>query len=494
MPRACSRRVLYSRSVASALSRNRCRHCRASSSVSRATLAVALRISVLICGPFAGLRTIVPGRCDISGGDQGALQGDVVEGLKPVAITARAARNGCSRSSRSGTRVNADYRTDATTDLDLASGRVTGSARAVPGWTGLAWLGRVDGIAELCEKVRLPRHYRLRRSAIGRSGCMIQTYGVRIGWAVLPARIRERVEAIVGGPVVRAVSQAGGFSPGTADRVVTADGRRAFVKAVSTAINVRSVELARAEAHVTARLPAAAPVPRLLGSIDDGEWVVLVHEDVEGRHPRTPWVVGEIRATVRALRKLASSLTPSPVAGVPRAADHLAPQFAGWDLLAADRPDDLDPWVVAHLAELRAAAARGLAAIAAGSTLAHCDVRADNLLVRPDGSVVVVDWPYGSVGPAWLDTVLLAMNVLVHGGPGDRLLAGVDPRVATDVIAGVTGGYLERSRQPSPGIPHVRAFQRAQADAVLPWLRERLRLDRQMGAPAHLRGVGNPGH
>jgi aminoglycoside phosphotransferase (APT) family kinase protein len=303
---------------------------------------------------------------------------------------------------------------------------------------------------------------------------MIRTYGVRIGWADLPGEIRARIEAHLGGRVVSAVSQAGGFSPGTADRVVTADGQRAFVKAVSTAQNVRSVELARAEAHVTGRMPAGVPVPRLLGTLDDGEWVVLLLEDIEGRHPRTPWVEAEVDATVRALRGLAAALTPAPLTGVPRAAEHLAPYFAGWAALAADPPAGLDPWVVAHLDELRAAAGRGLAALRTGETLAHCDVRADNLLVRPDGSVVVVDWPWACVGPRWLDTLMLATNVLVHGGPGDRLLAGLDPRVATDVIAGLTGYYLDRSRQPSPGIPYVREFQRAHGDAMLPWLRERL--------------------
>lgn len=302
---------------------------------------------------------------------------------------------------------------------------------------------------------------------------MVHTYGVRIGWAELPDRIKSQVEAIVGGTVISAVSQAGGFSPGTADRVVTAGGQRAFVKAVSTGLNQRSVELARAEAHVTAGMPAGAPVPRLLAALDDGEWVVLIHEDIEGRHPRTPWVEEEIDATVRALRELADVLTP-PAIEVPRVADHLAPHFAGWARLAADPPADLDPWASVHLAELQAAADHGLAAVATGSTLVHCDVRADNLLVRPDGSVVVVDWPYGCVGPAWLDTVLLAMNVLAHGGPGDRLLAGIDPCTATDLIAGFTGDFLDRSRHPSPGIPFVRAFQRAQADAMLPWLREHL--------------------
>jgi Ser/Thr protein kinase RdoA (MazF antagonist) len=77
--------------------------------------------------------------------------------------------------------------------------------------------------------------------------------------------------------------------------------------------------------------------------------------------------------------------------------------------------------VATSAAATLAAAVRGLAAIAAGNTLTHRDIRADNILVRADGGIVFVDWPWGCVGPAWLDTVLLALNVIVHGGDGDRL-------------------------------------------------------------------------
>ena len=53
--------------------------------------------------------------------------------------------------------------------------------------------------------------------------------GVRISWMQIPVRVRAGIEAIIGGgAVITAVSQSGGFSPGTADRVVTADGRRAL--------------------------------------------------------------------------------------------------------------------------------------------------------------------------------------------------------------------------------------------------------------------------
>jgi hypothetical protein len=53
---------------------------------------------------------------------------------------------------------------------------------------------------------------------------MIPAVDVRITWHDLPAHVHAAVARILGGPVVRAASQAGGFSPGTADRV--AGGRR----------------------------------------------------------------------------------------------------------------------------------------------------------------------------------------------------------------------------------------------------------------------------
>lgn len=297
---------------------------------------------------------------------------------------------------------------------------------------------------------------------------------VRITWTDLPTEIRARAEHIIGGRVVDARSQTGGFSPGTADRVRTDDGRRAFVKAVTPAINEGSAQLARQEMRICAALPEHAPVPRLLGAFDTGDWVVLVLEDIDGAHPRTPWVEPEIDAAVTGLRELAAALTPAPLPDLPRASERLAYDFAGWDRVAADPPPDLEPWAAAHLPALRASAARGRTALDAGTTLAHCDIRADNILVRGDGRAIFVDWPWGCIGPDWLDRLLLAVNVLATGGNPDPVLSGIDPRTATDVVAGLTGFFLDRSRTPPPpGIPAVRAFQRAQADALLPWLRAR---------------------
>jgi len=297
----------------------------------------------------------------------------------------------------------------------------------------------------------------------------------RIGWHELPESVRSRAEEVIGGRVVSAESQAGGFSPGTADRVVTESGRRAFVKAVTSAVNTRSAELARQEMRITAAMPEHAPVPRMLGGFDDGEWVVLILEDVDGANPRTPWVESEIDAAVTALAELAAAVTPSPVPGAPLAVDAVADDFAGWHKIAADPPADLDPWLAERLADLRAAADRGLAALATGDTLVHLDIRADNMLIRPDGRVVIVDWPWGCVGPDWMDRLLLGLDVLVKGGDPERVFEGIDPGVVTDVIAGIDGMFEHICRlPPPPGIPTVRAFQRSAADAIRPWLRGRL--------------------
>ncbi|HEV7896908.1 MAG TPA: aminoglycoside phosphotransferase family protein [Planosporangium sp.] len=310
---------------------------------------------------------------------------------------------------------------------------------------------------------------------------MTSARGPRIGWADLPWRVRAGVEAIVGDTVVEAVSQPGGFSPGTADRVRTASGRRAFIKAVSPVQNELSPDLHRREARVTGALPAYAPVPRLLGCYDDGDWVALVLQDVEGRQPRTPWRRDELDSVLDALNDLAVSLTPSPLPGIPSAADRLSANFAGWRRVAADPPADLDPWTSANLPVLCASADRGLASLA-GETLVHTDIRADNLLLRPDGVAIVVDWPWACTGPAWLDTLLLMVNVRLFGGHDtDALLAeraattDVKQDDLTAVLAGLAGFFFDAARQSPPqGLPTLRTFQRAQADAVLAWVRDRL--------------------
>lgn len=51
----------------------------------------------------------------------------------------------------------------------------------------------------------------------------------RTSWEDLPEELHRECARVLGGAIIAAVSQVGGFSPGSADRVVTEHGRRAFV-------------------------------------------------------------------------------------------------------------------------------------------------------------------------------------------------------------------------------------------------------------------------
>jgi aminoglycoside phosphotransferase (APT) family kinase protein len=306
--------------------------------------------------------------------------------------------------------------------------------------------------------------------------------GERLDWPDAPAWLRAEVEGRLGGRVVEATTQPAGFSPGVAARLRLDDGRRAFVKAVGPEPNPDSPGVHRAEARTMAALPGSAPAPRLLWSLDRRGWVALGFEDVDGAHPVMPWRPGELRRVLDMVAGMAAALTPAPP-GFPAVGDRLADSFAGWRRLAAhaagDDLADLDPWAARHLDRLADLEA-GWPAAAAGPTLLHCDLRADNLLLTPS-RVVAVDWPHACVGAAWVDLLLLLPSVAMQGGPDPEpvfaahpVAAGADPEAVTTTLVAWAGFLVAGARlPPPPGLPTLRAFQAGQGVAALDWLRRR---------------------
>lgn len=306
-------------------------------------------------------------------------------------------------------------------------------------------------------------------------------------WSELPAGLRAEIERVLGSEVVEAQSQPGGFSPGSADRVVLADGRRAFVKTGDAAVNAETVEIHRREAAIAAALPGSVPAPRLLGVVDRGDVIALALADIEGRHPETPWRCDELTAVLDALYEISSAVI-GPEVSLPAIGSVYGPPFGGWRRLIAcggqvpPLPDGLDEWAQDRLPRLEAAAADSLRDLQ-GTSLLHLDIRADNLLVRPDGSIVVVDWPWAGRGAPWVDALGLLINVRYYNPRADvealiaahPVFAEMPEDAATRALAGFAGFFIEAStRAPSPGIPTLREFQRDQGIATLGWLRERM--------------------
>jgi hypothetical protein len=302
--------------------------------------------------------------------------------------------------------------------------------------------------------------------------------GVRVEWVDLPEVVRRAIEDRISGRVVEATTQRGGFSPGLAARVRTADGRRCFVKAVSERANPDTPGIHRREAEVVAALPAEAPVAKLLWSYDEGGWVALGFTDLDGHTPSLPWREDELAMVIEGLHRLHKLLTPSPMESA-TAGDALANMIRGWDEIRSAGATGLDPWSIRHLDRLieLETAAPGLVS---GQTLLNFDIRADNIVIS-SGQAYFIDWPWARIGPPFVEWIGFAPSVFMQGGPApaDLLrrvgLDGVSDEAVNAVLAALTGYFLGHARRPPPpGIPTVRAFQAAQGQIALAWLRERL--------------------
>lgn len=302
--------------------------------------------------------------------------------------------------------------------------------------------------------------------------------GVRIHWDELPGHIRDAIEDRTGGRVVEAVTQAGGFSPGLAARLLLEDGRRVFVKAVSEKANPDTPAMHRREAVVVAAMPDSAPVPRLQWTYENDGWVVLGFDDVDGRHPSLPWQEDDLDLVVRALQEMSALLTPSPIDS-PTASSRFAGHIQGWKRALARKEARLDPWVLRNLERLAKLEALAPAA-AAGETLLHFDTRADNLLISGN-RLYVIDWPSACIGAAWIDWMGMAPSVAMQGGPHPQVffdrfhIDGASSAEIDAVLCSLAGYFVVGALEPPPpGLPTVRAFQAAQGEEALAWLRDRL--------------------
>jgi aminoglycoside phosphotransferase len=308
--------------------------------------------------------------------------------------------------------------------------------------------------------------------------------GKRLPWLAIPGQLRSQVAELLGARVLTAQTQPGGFSPGVAARLTLSGGRRAFVKAVGD-LNPESPDIHRSEARIAAALPAGTPAPRLLGSVDDEGWVILVLEDVDGHMPAQPWRSDELARVLDAMTELAAALSPAPIAA-PTAPARFHSLGHGWRDLAdaqagGDELADVSTWARDRLSDL-VALESGWPAAVTGTTLAHGDIRADNILLTPS-RVVFVDWPWACLAKPWFDLIAMLPSVALQGGPepeqvlaGHPLADGVDPDDITTAVAALAGMWSCLARKPDPpGIPTLRAFQRAHGAVASDWLAQRLR-------------------
>ncbi len=310
--------------------------------------------------------------------------------------------------------------------------------------------------------------------------------GVRRPWSAMPDAASAALVCWLGNPVATAESQPGGFSPGIAARIRTADGARYFVKGAGPIPNRDTPGMHRREARILAAMPAGVDVPPLLWTYDDEEsgWVLLVFQDIEGRHPHMPWKMDELDRVMDGLANLGDALTPSPlpVSLVGSARGAFDRSINGWRQLAEGPPSDLDrldQWSSRNLDMLVELESQAPDAVD-GDTLLHLDVRADNILLATN-EVWLFDWASACVGASWVDAVGFAPSVAMQGGPPPEQVVArhpaarsADPASITAAVAAIAGYFTHRALQPpAPGLPTLRAFQAAQGKVARDWLAQR---------------------
>ncbi|MGB7341346.1 MAG: phosphotransferase [Phototrophicaceae bacterium] len=309
--------------------------------------------------------------------------------------------------------------------------------------------------------------------------------GVRQQWTDMPQKIRDLIEDYLGSTVVTTETQSGGFSPGVAARLYTADERCFFLKAMGTDLNSSSVNFHRKEIKINKAFPTNSVAPKLLWSYDDAEdteWVALLFDNVDGENPATPWQNNDLQRVMIALGELSDVLTPSPIQSLPSASDYFSQRINGWQRIqsgaALIKVDQLDDWSKRHLDALCEREKKAPDAVA-GHTLVHFDIRADNIVMNDD--VWFVDWPHACIGAKWLDVVAFAPSVAMQSDvlpdtfiqqhPACR---DADPEEITAAVISIAGMLTHNGLLPAPaGLPTLRAFQAAQAEVARQWVAKR---------------------
>lgn len=299
-----------------------------------------------------------------------------------------------------------------------------------------------------------------RRSVSGMTGGGPRAVGVRIGFSDVPQEVRRWVDAHVGTSEI-VTGHRGGMSPGAAVTLQSVDGQRVFVKAVSESLNQQTAALFRAEVAVLQSLPHAPYRPALIDAYDDGRWVALLLEQIEGRYPDMGDRDDAAAVETTVLAQTAELTPPPPGLEVTQLSATVLRWQQRWEAVSAEPDMYLPAWAASEF-DLLARRIERLATSVPATTLCHFDIRDDNLLIKSDGTASIFDWGMARLGPKWVDVVLLAVQ---QPSPeaGDALLErhlgpGEEEPVIDFLLAFASSQAWNARQPPQPSLPNMPAF------------------------------------
>ncbi|GAB3237095.1 hypothetical protein GCM10027447_36000 [Glycomyces halotolerans] len=302
---------------------------------------------------------------------------------------------------------------------------------------------------------------------------------IRPDYTSLPAPVRERIAAEIGGDPVEIRPAGGGFTGGFAARLRSEAGIERFVKAAGPDLPF-VVDAYRREARFNGALPAEVPTPelRFVATVED--WTVLGSEAVPGRAVKLPLAPAELDRLLNAWAEASEVLSPVPDA----LREHLEPMpvdfLRNFTAVAGGQADPFPVPESLHgrlddLVELESLLEAALTADA----VAHGDLRPDNMIVGSDRAWIC-DWE-GLLAAPWFDT--LGFLIVAHGDGHDAesrfwkhpTASGVADEQLDSALAAFASYYLSKCVEPPPErvSPHLRRHQRWNGLAAADWLAAR---------------------
>ncbi|MBZ0294259.1 MAG: phosphotransferase [Anaerolineae bacterium] len=270
--------------------------------------------------------------------------------------------------------------------------------------------------------------------------------------------LQKRITKLIGERPTAFTRVQGGYTPAARWRVSTAAGK-IFVKVATTPL---TASMLRREYHAYQCINGAF-IPELIGWEDDEDEPILVTEDLSDATWPPPWDMEQVEGVLEQLEVMHGMTAPLP----PFEALH-GHWNSNWQKLADDPKPFLslnmasDAWLQKALPVLIEAENR---CETSGQTLAHCDIRSDNICVTAQG-VKLIDWAEACLANPSIDLGFWLPSLAFEGGPLPETILPDAPEVA----AHVAGFFAARAGLAQiPDAPRVRLVQRQQLETALPW-------------------------
>ena len=267
-----------------------------------------------------------------------------------------------------------------------------------------------------------------------------------------------RLEKLIGAKVELLEQVQGGYTPALRLRCHTASGTF-FAKVGATPL---TCSFLRREIDMYTRIQGDF-MPKLVGWEDDETQPVLIIEDLSDWQWPPPWNERRIELVLEQVAVMHN--TPADIETFSQVHGDGG---GNWASVAADPGPFLSLGIASGQwleTALPALVRYSEGCSTAGNSLAHWDLRSDNICLR-DTRALFVDWNLACLSNPRLDLGFWLPSLAFEGGPlPERILPD-----APDVAAWVAGFFASRAGLPGiPDAPRVRLVQRQQLDTALSW-------------------------